>query len=118
MAEPNIRVIVAIVHDVLNGQRFADRHELTWVVKHRCAKLPGVVYDSASVEAAIIRVEHSGRRGIPGWDKPQPAETNAPADDVRYIGRSEAADLLARIQRRAQAAGPRTMPASAAKGPA
>ncbi len=113
MTQPNIRVLVAIVHDVLNHQRFDRRDELIATVKDVCANLPGVLYDGASVETAIIRVEHGGRRrDVPQWPGPPTAPANLPAGRDRFIiERAEAADLLARLQRKTKTTGPRTMSA-------
>jgi hypothetical protein len=115
---PNVRQLAQLLHTVLDSRRFSSRTDLIETFKDAAAVAP-VPYDGASINAAIEMVAGGRRRReIPTTDTPCPTATNAPADASRYIGRSEAADLLARIQRRAQAAGPRTMPAGAAKGPA
>lgn len=54
---PRRPVLVALVHEVLNGERFTDLVDLTEAVKTRAARLR-IAYDSTKVAEAIRTVAH------------------------------------------------------------
>jgi hypothetical protein len=114
--QPDVKKLAQLLHTVLNAKRFTSRADLTETLKVRAAKLK-LPYDGASVGAAIDMVEGGGtRRDIPAGPG-VPVATNARTgrDDQFILGRAEAADLLARLQRKTKTTGPRTMTAGDVK---
>lgn len=70
-------VYVAVVHAVLNRERFPDRGSLREAVKQHIAQTPGLHYDGELVDGAIERVAHSRR------DVPEPLVFASPRPKLR-----------------------------------
>jgi hypothetical protein len=90
-------VIVALIHELLNAERFAVHADLCEVVKCRCARLR-IPYDAGRICAALDIVERT--RPLLVVDGPRIAP--APRRDVHTftVSRREAAELMNLIRQR------------------
>jgi hypothetical protein len=123
MVEPNVRQLAQLLHTVLNARRYTHRSDLVEDFKAKCAKLR-MVYDSASIEAAINMVEGAGRRrDIPRVDPehqlPRVGQPTELASGGPTLSRHDAASILATIRKRLNVPElkPKVMPAAPPEDP-
>jgi len=93
---PNVKLIAAVVHELVATDVFDDWVSLSEAIKARCAMLQ-IAYDSGSITDAVRLVE----RSRPVLRTQQPARTNPHhverVDDARPLSRTEATDLYRRL---------------------
>jgi hypothetical protein len=93
-------VIAAVVHDVIQAEKFETLSDLADAVKCRCALLK-IPYDAGAVTEAIQLVERTRPVVAAGVKPIRPIKRfehiERLDDDVRPITRAEAADLWPRL---------------------
>lgn len=96
-------VVVAVIHDLLNGEWFAAIPDLKEAVKCRCAQLK-IPYDAGRIAAALDVVArtrpllHARCPGAPA-DRALRRRVGPSGGDIGPFSRQDAADIFARIYR-------------------
>jgi hypothetical protein len=91
--------IIAVVHEILKTRRFTSRTDLRETVKERCAKLK-LPYHTEPVEDAIEFVARQRRYDVPTGEPPRVPTATPPPPTSEPYSRSEAANLIERLQRK------------------